>query len=111
MRTLQLRLLTSVGDELETIPVEEFTIAEEPEEMALDDGLDNQAIVERVEELYTSVLTLLSARQAAPGRGRTWLKLALGEALLTAGEREGDIILQVMVRSVEEGVDDVIPAP
>jgi hypothetical protein len=111
MRTLQLRLLTSVGDELETIPVEEFTIAEEPEEIALDDGLDNQAIVERVEELYTSVLTLLSARQAAPGRGRTWLKLALGEALLTAGESEGDIILQVIVRSVEEGVDDVIPAP
>jgi hypothetical protein len=111
MRTLQLRLLTSVGDELETIPVDEFTIAEEPEEIALDDGLDNQAIVERVEELYTSVLTLLSARQAAPGRGRTWLKLALGEALLTAGEQEGDLVLQIVVRLLEEGEENVIPAP
>jgi hypothetical protein len=111
MRTLNLRLLTSFGDELETIPVDEFTITEEPEELDLEESLDNQAMVERVEELYASVLTLLAERQATPKRGRTWLKLALGEALLTAGQSAGDIVLQVMVRPHEEEEIDAIPAP
>ena len=111
MKTMSIRLTNEVGDELDTIEVDNFTIADEPQEIYSEYVPDNQEIIERVEDLYTSVLTLLSERQAVPRQGRTWLKLALGEAVLTADQKDGDIVLQIVVRPFEAGEDDAIPAP
>ena len=103
MKSLYLRLMSQAGDELDTIAVDEFAIAEEGEEAPAE---TSQEIIERVAALYTSVLALLRERQAAPTRGRTWCKLALGEALLTADQRDGDVVVEVIVRPLEEGEGD-----
>jgi hypothetical protein len=106
MKSLHLCLMSQAGDELETIAVDDFAIAAEPAEIDSEYGQDNQEIIERVAALYRSVLALLSQRQAAPMRGITWLKLALGQALLTADQRDGDVLLEVIVRPLREGEDD-----
>ena len=100
MKALQICLMSTDGDELEAIVMDEFTIAEEPVE-GFDE--DNQEILERLDDLYTSLLTLMRERQAHPRRGLMWLKLALGDALLTADQQDGDVILPVTVRPLQEG--------
>lgn len=104
MKSLYLRLLTTDGDELDSIAVDEFAIAEEWDEDFPTQPQED--IIARVDALFTSLLTLLQERQAAPSRGRTWLKLALGEALLTADCLPEDIVLEVTVRPLGEGEDD-----
>jgi hypothetical protein len=53
------------------------------------------------------VLALLQERQAAPSHGCIWLKLALGEALLTADETPGEaVVIDVTVRPLTPGEDD-----
>ena len=103
MKPFELRLLTQSGDEIDAVPVEGFAVSEDGEESL---GGNNQEIIERVSALYDTVVTLLRERQAEPGRGRTWLKIALGEALLTADEQEGDVLLQIIVRPITEGEED-----
>jgi hypothetical protein len=71
MKTLFLRLMSQAGDELDRIALEDFCIAAEPGEDAVEYDQGNQEIIERVAALYTSVLALLRERQAAPKRGRT----------------------------------------
>jgi hypothetical protein len=100
MRALQIHLMNRDGDVLESFVVDEFTIAEEPAEVF---DADNQEILERLDDLYTSLLTLIRERQAYPRRGLMWLKLALGDALLTADQQEGDVVLPVTVRPLHEG--------
>jgi hypothetical protein len=100
MRALQLCLMNNHGDELETFILDEFTISEEPVAFSAE---DNEVILERVDALYTSVLDLMQERQAHPIQGLMWLKLALGDALLTAGQQEGDVVLPVTVRPLREG--------
>jgi hypothetical protein len=100
MRALQIRLMSKDGDVLESIVMDEFTITEEPAEV-FDEV--NEEIIERVDALYTSLLTLMRERQAYPRQGQMWLKLALGDALLTADQQEGDVVLPVIVRPLQEG--------
>jgi hypothetical protein len=109
MKAMHVRLLSQEHDELDTIALDEFAIAEDPEDAPY---TGNEEILERVAALYAHVLALLSERQAAPLRGRTWLKLALGEALLTTDQRGGDVVIEVIVRPLkEEEDDDAFPAP
>jgi hypothetical protein len=103
MKALQLRLRSEAGDELDTIDLDAFAIAEEPDDVPL---ADNEEILERVAALYESVVGLLSERQVAPKRGLTWLKLALGKPLLTADHTDGDVVIEVIVRPRREGEDD-----
>jgi hypothetical protein len=104
MKTLHLRLLTEEGDELDSITVEEFVIAEAWEEAPPEESEED--IIARVDSLYQRLLRLLRERQSAPSQGRMWLKLALGEALLTAGEVEGDeVFVEVPVCPLAEGED------
>ena len=105
MKCLHLVLQTEDGDELEAIAVDEFVIAEASDESSLEECEED--IIERVNALYKSLLLLLRERGAAPRKGRMWLKLALGEALLTAGEVEGDaVFVEVPVCPLSEGEDD-----
>jgi hypothetical protein len=105
MKSLHLRLVTEEGDELDSIAVDEFVIAEAWDEFP--PGESEEDIIERVDALYRSLLRLLRERQAAPRRGFMWLKLALGEALLTADETPGDdMVVEVTVRPLAEGEDD-----
>jgi hypothetical protein len=108
MKDLSLQLVSLEGMEIDCITLDKFGIAEPWDDAP---ALDNETIMERVEALFESVLTLLRERQAAPHGGVLFLKLALGEALLTADESEGDVVLQVKVDSVdgdseEENADD-----
>jgi hypothetical protein len=106
MKPIELRLYTQSGDEIESVQLEEFSIAEERDEAT---GGSNQEILERVSALYDALVTLLWERQAAPIRGNTWLKLILGEALITADEYEGGVVIAVPVRTIEgedDGLDD-----
>jgi hypothetical protein len=103
MKAVELRLLSEGGEELETIELEAFAIASEPED---DPPADNEEILTRVAALYESVISLLLERQVAPKRGRTWLKLALGKPLLTADQQDGDVVIEVIVRPLREGEDD-----
>ena len=105
MKTLQFRLVTQEGDELESITIDEFVIAEAWEEAPAEESEED--IIARVDALYQRLLWLLRERQSAPSQGRMWLKLALGEALLTAGEVEGDeVFVEVPVCPLAEGEDD-----
>jgi hypothetical protein len=104
MKDLSIQLVSLEGTELDCITLDEFGIAE-----PCDDApeMDNEMIIERVEALFETVLTILRDRQAAPHGGVLFLKLALGEALLTADESDGDVLLQVKVASVsEEGEEE-----
>jgi hypothetical protein len=92
--------MNSHGDELESLILDEFAISEEPVAFSTE---DNEAILERVDALYTSVLDLMRERQAHPTQGLMWLKLALGDALLTADQQEGDVVMPVTVRPLREG--------
>jgi hypothetical protein len=103
MKELSIQLVTLEGNEIDCITLDEFGIAEPWDDSP---ALDNDTIIERVEALYGNVLTHLREREAAPHGGLLWLKLALGEALLTADESEGDIVLQVMVESMSEEEED-----
>jgi hypothetical protein len=103
MKELSIQLVTLEGNEIDCITLDEFGIAESWDDAP---SLDNDTIIERVEALFDSVLTHLRERQAAPHGGVLWLKLALGEALLTADESEGDIVLQVKVESMSEDEEE-----
>jgi hypothetical protein len=103
MKSIEMRLYTQSGDEIDAVPLEGFAVSEDGEELL---GGNNQEIIERVSALYDTVVTLLQERQAEPGRGRTWLKIALGEALLTADEHDGDVVLQIIVQPLTEGEED-----
>jgi hypothetical protein len=103
MKALELRLVSEAGEELETIDLEAFAIAEEADD---DPPADNQEILERVAALYASVVDLLAERQVTPKRGLTWLKLTLGKPLLTADQQDGDVVIEVIVRPLGEGEDD-----
>lgn len=100
MRALHLHLMSQDGDLLESVMVDEFAISDEPEAFT---GEDNEEILKRIAALFSSVLDLMEERQAHPGRGLMWLKLALGDALLTADQQEGDVVLPVTVRPLQEG--------
>jgi hypothetical protein len=100
MKALQILLRNQEGDELAAITLDEFTIADDPAEVS--DEV-NEEILERVDALYTSLLTLLRESQAFPCQGAMWLKLALGDTLITADQQEGDVVLPVTVRPLEEG--------
>jgi hypothetical protein len=100
MKALHLHLMSQEGDLLETIMVNEFAISEEAFEFSAE---DNEEILERVAALYSSVVDLMQERQAHPRRGLMWLKLALGDALLTADQQEGDVVIPVTVRPLQEG--------
>ena len=108
MKDMELSLMTQNGDHLESLPVNGFAIAEHWEEAP---GGTNQEIIERIRALYETVVMLLRERQAVPRQGHTWLKLALGEALLTADELPGDVVLEVIVRPLAEGEDDGFSDP
>jgi hypothetical protein len=107
MKAIEMRLYTQSGDEIDAVPLEGFAVSDDQEESP---GGNNQEIIERVSALYDTVVTLLRERQAAPGRGRTWLKIALGEALLSADEHDGDVVLQIIVRPLTEGEEDEFDA-
>ena len=102
MKEFNLQLISLEGREIDCITLDRFGIAE-----PLDDApaMDNEMINESMEDLFETVLTLLRERQASPHGGVLFLKLALGEAVLTADESDGDVVLQVKVVSVsdEEG--------
>ena len=102
MKTLNVRLISNDGDELDTFPLEKITVAEEWDEAPS----GNTEVTEYMADLLAELLSLLRERQAAPHRGRTWLKLVLGEALLTAHEQEGDIVIEIIVRPLGEGEND-----
>ena len=99
MRELSIQLVSLEGTELDCVTLDEFGIAEPWDDAP---AVDNDTLIERVEALFASVLTLLRERQAAPHGGVLFLKLALGEALLTADESEGDVVLQVKVAAGSE---------
>jgi len=103
MKSIELHLHTRSGDQLDAIALEGFGIAQDWDESP---GGNNQEIIERVSALYETMVTLLRERQAAPERGRTCLKFALGEALLTAHEQEGDVVIDIIVRPLGEGEND-----
>jgi len=104
MKSLKAVFVTEEGDELESIAVDGFVIAEAWDDAPLGESEEN--IIERVEALYQSLLRLLRERQAAPRQGQMWLKLALGEALLTANEVEGDdVFVEIPVCPLDEGED------
>jgi hypothetical protein len=103
MKTLRMCLFSTDGEEIECIALEEFAITEAWDEY---EEADDHTIIERVDTLYRSLLRLLRERGAAPSRGRMWLKLALGEALLTADERPEDIELKVIVQPLSEEDED-----
>jgi hypothetical protein len=100
MRAMEIYLMSTDGDVLEAVVMDEFAISEEPVEFSSE---DNEAILERVDALYFSVLDLMRERQAHPSQGLMWLKLALGDALLTADQQEGDVVLTVTIRPLREG--------
>ena len=99
MKTLNVRLLTKNGEELETFPLETITVAEEWDEAPS----GNTEVNEHMAALEAELLSLLRERQAAPWRGLMWLKLALGDAILTASSCEGDVVLEIIVRTLAEG--------
>jgi len=99
MRDLSIQFVSLEGTELDCVTLDEFGLAEPWDDSP---AVDNDTLIERVEALFDSVLTLLRERQAAPHGGVLFLKLALGEALLTADESEGDVVLQVKVAFVSE---------
>ena len=104
MKELSIQLVSLEGTELDCVTLDEFGIAEPWDDSP---AVDNDTLIERVEALFASVLTLLRERQATPHGGVLFLKLALGEALLTADESEGDVVLQVKVASgSEEGEEN-----
>jgi hypothetical protein len=103
MKSIELRLLTQSGDHIELIPLEEFAIAEQWDELP---GGTNQEIIGQVSALYDTLLSLLRERQAAPGQGYTGLKIVLGEALLSANEIHGDMVLEIIVTPLAEEEDD-----
>jgi hypothetical protein len=102
MKTLNVRLISNDGDELETFPLEKITVAEEWDEAPS----GNTQVTEYMADLLAELVSLLRERQAAPWRGLSWLKLALGEAVLTAHEHDGDVVLQIIVRPLTEGEED-----
>ena len=102
MKTLNVCLLTQSGDELETFPLEQITVAEEWDEAPS----GNTQVTEYMTSLVAELLSLLRQRQAAACRGLSWLKLALGEAVLTANEHDGDVLLHITVRPLTEGEED-----
>jgi hypothetical protein len=108
MRSINLRPRTRNGDQLEDIPVEGYSIPEEGDEAP---GVTNQEIVEQISALYESVVSHLRERQAVPERGHTWLMIALGEALLTADDVPGDVVLEVIVRPLAEGENNEFTQP
>jgi hypothetical protein len=103
MKSIELRLYTQSGDEIESVPLEGFGIVEEWEEPPAG---TNQEILEKISALFDTLVSLLRERQAAPIRGHTWLKLTLGEALFTADEYPGDVVIAVPVCPLEEGKED-----
>jgi hypothetical protein len=104
MRSFKLRPITRNGERLEDIPVEGFGIPEESDESP---GSTNQEIIEQVNALYESVVGHLQECQAAPVRGHIWLKITLGEALLTADEQASEVVvIEVIVRPLVEGEDN-----
>jgi hypothetical protein len=110
MKALTIQLVTPTGDTVDDVTLDEFGIAEPWDEEEESTPSDATTIIERVEALFESVLALLRDREAALHEGVLWLKLALGEALLTADESEGDVVLQVMVTPTredrQEDIDD-----
>jgi hypothetical protein len=104
MKSIELRLLTPSGDHIESIPLEGFAIAEEGDELP---GGTNREIIAQVSALYDTLLSLIRERKAAPGQGCTDLKIVLGEALLSANEIDGNVVLEIIVSPLaEEGDDD-----
>jgi hypothetical protein len=103
MKTLYVSLMSNEGDELATYAMEDFAIASEPEEADSDEYCDNQELIARVAALFDSVLALLNERQAVPQQGTMWVKLALGDVLLTADQIEGDIVLPITVQPLTQG--------
>jgi hypothetical protein len=103
MQSIELRLLTPSGDHIESIPLEGYAIAEEPHESP---GGTNQEIIAQVSALYDTLLSLLRERRAEPGQGYTGLKIVLGEALLSANEIDGDLVLEVIVTPLSQEEDD-----
>jgi hypothetical protein len=99
MKELSLQLVSLEGTEIDCVTLDEFGLAEPWDDAP---AMDNETIIERVEALFETVLTLLRERQASPHGGVLFLKLALGEALLTADESEGDVVLQVKVETMNE---------
>jgi hypothetical protein len=108
MKPLRVDITAENGDLFESLPLDGFAIAEGREEAPAG---TNQDIIERIRDLYDTVVMLLRERQAVPRHGYTWLKLALGEALLTADEQPDDVVLEVIVRSLVEGEDDGFSDP
>jgi hypothetical protein len=105
MKSLNLRLVDASGDELEFLPVEQFVIAEAWDDIPQADSEDS--ILDRVEGLYSSLLTLLRERQASPSHGLVWLKITLGEALLSANEMPGEeVVIDVPVSPLTLGEED-----
>jgi hypothetical protein len=107
MKTLNVCLITNDGDELETFPLEKITVAEAWDEAPS----GNTQVTEYMADLLAELVTLLRERQAAPGRGLSWLKLALGEAVLTANEQEGDVVVHIIVQPLTEGEEDEFDDP
>jgi hypothetical protein len=107
MKELSIQLVSLEGTELDCITLDEFGIAEPWDDSP---AVDNDTLIERVGALFESVLALLRDREASLHEGVLWLKLALGEALLTADEVDGDVVLQVMVtptrKDGQEDIDD-----
>ena len=104
MKSIHVRLMTPEGDELDSISVDEFVIAEAWDESPAVESEED--IIQRVDNLYHTLLQLLRERQAAPSHGRMQLKLTLGEALLTADAIPGAVMIDVTVRPLEEEEDD-----
>jgi len=104
MRTLNLQLFTDEGDELERIRMDDFPIAEAEWEAPPEQT--HEEIAEHARALFAASVTLLRERGGAPLRGLMWLQLALGEAILTAAEQEGDVVVDIVVRPLTEGEDD-----
>jgi hypothetical protein len=99
MKTLKVRLVSIDGDELESFPLEKITVAEEWDEAPS----GNDEVAEYMADLLAELVTLLRERQAVACQGLAWLKLALGEAVLTASACEGDVVVEIIVRPLAQG--------
>jgi hypothetical protein len=103
MKDFRMCLFSTDGEEIECIALDEFAIAQEGDAYP---EADSHTVIARVDALYRSLLLLLRERGAAPCQGHMWLKLALGEALLTADESPADIELKVIVQPLSEEDED-----
>lgn len=99
MKPFNVRLLSKNGEELETFPLEGITVAEEWDEVPS----GNTQVAEYMAAVEADVRERLRERRAAPLWGLTWLRLALGEALLTAPTCTGDVVLEIIVQPLAEG--------